>query len=107
MVNKENCVDVAQRIIKSLMGKNFSIVSFYHDPSGGREPPTILDRMWLSGDCVFHGGYLEIGLYPRRRIFWDLDEENVSINFIDDGNIIIERALPKGRTIYRALISSG
>lgn len=105
-VDKGNCDQIAQKIVNILSGRKFAIVSFYNNVPERHETPTILDERYLCCGYRNIDGCVTIKLFPSRKIFWDLDDEKVTVSFVEDENIIIERVLPNGRTIFRAIVVS-
>lgn len=112
-VNLENCKDIAQRIIDSLKGKVFSVASLYTNVPTKKEIPTVVSGLVLdSSPYNLEEGKLSIKFSPRRKLFWDLSVEQVSVTFLDDGNLIIERSFsvstdndpPGQRRIYRVIV---
>lgn len=104
-VDKINCEKVAQRIVDCLIGTVFGVASFYHTGSEQKEWPRVINRMVLSGGYHYVNGCITIKFSPNRRIFWDLNDEQVTVRFSDeDDSIIVERILPNGKTIFRVVM---
>jgi len=104
-VDKYNCEKVAQKILDCLVGTIFGVASFYHTGMERPEHPRVLTHMVLFGGYVFRDGCLTIKFVPNRRLFWDLNEEKVTVRFSDeDDSIIVERLLPSGKIIYRVIM---
>lgn len=103
-VTKDNCEQVAQRVVSGLIGRVFSVVTFYKSQDNRKEAPGLLSNFCLSGGYFLVDNAVTIKLYPRRKIFWDLNVEQVTVIFFEDGCIEIDRVLPRGKTIFRVCV---
>jgi len=114
-VSFENTGLVAAELVEKLKNRTFTVTSFYRNTAAGQETPKIISGLQLydgvlppeydnSKGYVVDGGRTIILLTPRRKISWDLIVENVTVTFLDDGNIIIQRILPNDSTLWRILI---
>lgn len=101
LVTEENCEKVATDLVESLFGKKLVIVSFF---SNSGEPKIVSGVKILSG-FTFDQGRLKIPLTPRRNIFWDVSKERVSLEYEDDGTVVIKRVLGNKGTIFRVIVA--
>lgn len=104
-VDSANCEEVAQRLVALLKDKTFSITSLYSNIPPRREIPKVITGLSLykgpfpgidlSGNGYrYKDGRLTILLSPRRTIFWDVEVEIVTVIFLENESVILERSLP-------------
>ncbi|HCQ30970.1 TPA: hypothetical protein DIU27_01110 [Candidatus Collierbacteria bacterium] len=106
IVTMENCEEVAAELVEELFDKPLRVVSFFRGKGLNSEPKAIPAVVKLLSGFTFENGRLIIPLKPIRRITWDLNNEKVSITYLDDGMVIIERALGTEKTIFRVIVES-
>ena len=106
-VTKENCEKVGRELLQRLTGCNLTIVSFYADPNR-LDQPSVIQGVKVSGGFAhdFEKGTFKIELSPRRNIFWDSVKEKVTVTYLDDGVVVIQRSLPMKKAIQRVVICS-
>jgi len=103
-VTMENCEAVAQKVVDCLVGTVFGMASFCQ-VSDMKNAPKSLNRLVLSGGYRIVDGSVRIKLHPRRQIFWDVRDEQVTVTFSEgDDSIIIERKFADGRILYRVIM---
>jgi len=106
IVTKENCEAVAGELVEKLFNKPLRVVSFFRGKGFSGEPKAIPAVLKLLSGFTFENGRLAIPLKPIRRITWDLNKEKVSITYLDEGLIIIERDLGSEKKIFRVIVES-
>lgn len=101
-VNAENCDKVAHDLLLRLIGYNLKIISFYTN-SDTLEWPKILNDLKVTGDIFSQDGHVRIRLTPNRNIIWDISAGKVTIAFMDEGDIVIQRMIGQKKAIQRVI----
>jgi len=102
-VNYGNCGEVAKELVSRLRGRSFSIEYFesniYPEPPPKRIPGLRLyDEDPIPGFDASLGYHLEADILtilvsPKRKLEWNLNIEEVSVTFCENGRIMIEKTL--------------
>ncbi|OGD81082.1 MAG: hypothetical protein A2320_05285 [Pseudomonadales bacterium GWC2_63_15] len=102
----DNCEAVATELVEELFDKPLRVVSFFRGKGLSAEPKAIPAVVKLLSGFTFDNGRLVIPLKPIRNITWDLNKEKVTITYLDDGMVVIERDLGAEKTIFRVIVES-
>lgn len=113
-VDVENTVEVATEIVRLLKGKSFSVASFFSNIYPAPLPKVLPDVRLYDGPpipgfdpevgFVYENGMVTIPMSPRRKLFWDLWNEEVVVVF-EDGYFFIQRHLPNGVLCRLVIVS--
>lgn len=107
LVNAKNCEEEGKNLLQKLIGYKLTIISYYTG-AGHVVLPTVVSDVKVTGEFSFdeEEGRFKIELTPRRSIFWDVLTEQVTISYLDDGVIVIQRIIKGTKSIQRVIICS-
>ncbi len=106
IVTMENCEAVAKELVEELFDKPLRIISFFRGKGVKEEPKKLKSVVRLISGFTFNNGCLVIPLKPIRNIYWNLNKEKVTIFYLDDGMVMIEREIGSEKTIFRVIVES-
>lgn len=110
IVTLENCETVAAELVDELFDKPLMVVSIAVGANLKDELRTIPEPSKIMSGFTFENGLVTIPLVtlllePSRKLSWDVVKEKVTITYLDNGSVRIERVdFEKSKTIFRMII---
>ncbi len=106
-VTYANQEQMAKEIEDFLRGKLFSVVTNHRTAPSQNFVPTVLPNFAIKGGFEISGGRMTMLFVPRRKLFWDIETEKVTIS-IGDMVVNVSRVrLDNSLALYRTIVVSG
>lgn len=107
VVTRTNQSLVARELEEFLKGKVFSVVTTYKIVPSQSFEPTVLPNFSIVGGFEVTEGRMTMPLVPRRRLFLDVDTENVMVTMRDEVVNLSRVRIDNSLALYRTIVVNG